>query len=194
MKGYYRLRAKAIELLERKLTSKLTYHGINHTYYVLKAANRLISKAGNISNHQKKLIRVAVLYHDIGFINGYYNHEEEGVKVLEPIMEELGCSKKDFNIIAGMILATKIPQSPKTKLEKIICDADLYYLGTSEYYEISDTLFQELKKYNILRNKKQWTDVQIKFLSKHKYFTAYAKKHLSKEKSKRLKELLNGQR
>ena len=33
--------------------------------------------------------------------------------------------------------ATKIPQTPLTKLEEIICDADLDYLGREDFFEIS---------------------------------------------------------
>jgi len=44
-----------------------------------------------------------------------------------------------------MIMATKIPQSPKNLLEQIICDADLDYLGRERYEENSLLLLQELR-------------------------------------------------
>ena len=55
-----------------------------------------------------------------------------------------------FEQICGMIMATKIPQSPKNYLEQILCDADLDYLGRDDFYDIGGTLFKELKTYNVL--------------------------------------------
>ena len=63
-----------------------------------------------------------------------------------------------------MIMATKIPQSPRNGLEEIICDADLDYLGRDDFYEIGATLFEELKAYNVLQNEREWNRIQVKFL------------------------------
>jgi putative nucleotidyltransferase with HDIG domain len=135
MTGYIRLRKYAVEKLDKALSDDLVYHGIHHTLDVLKYVNFLIEKE-NVGTEDAKLLRIASLYHDIGFINTYSNHEEEGVRILKEAMLEFGCDMANFEKIASMIMATKNPQSPKNKLEKIICDADLFYLGKDKYYEI----------------------------------------------------------
>lgn len=188
MIGYIRLRSHAIHLLKTKLSDDLAYHGIHHTYDVLRNVNFLIKKE-NISPERSKLLRIAALYHDIGFIETYRNHEEAGVAILKSAMQEFGCNMKQLKHIEGMIMATKIPQSPKNIEEKIICDADLFYLGRNKYYEISDTLFQELLHYGFIKNAKEWMDIQISFLSNHSYHTKYARKVLEIEKQKRVEEL-----
>jgi predicted metal-dependent HD superfamily phosphohydrolase len=148
-------------------------------------------KKENISSADSKLLRVAALYHDLGFIQTYKDHEEVGVELLRKAMIEFGCDMKNFKRIASMIMATKIPQSPKNILEKIICDSDLFYLGKSKYYEISDTLYKELLSYKLIKTKKQWMDIQINFLSSHHYHTKYCKENLEHEKQKRVKELMS---
>jgi len=190
MVGYNRLRKYAITVLENQLSDDLVYHGIHHTYDVLRYVNFLITTE-KVSKHDAKLLRVAAIYHDIGFIEVYRDHEEKGVSILKAKMEELGCDKKDFEKIAGMIMATKIPQSPKNILEKIICDADLFYLGKGkkQYYEISGTLCEELLDYKFIESEEQWVNIQISFLSNHSYHTNYARKNLQKEKENRVKEL-----
>ena len=69
-----------------------------------------------------------------------------------------------------MILATKIPQTPKNILEQIICDADLDYLGRDDYEKNSNFLLQELKLKNDV-TELEWLKIQVNFLEKHTYFT-----------------------
>jgi hypothetical protein len=59
-----------------------------------------------------------------------------------------GFAEKDIDCICGMIMATKIPQQPRTKLQEIICDADLDYLGRDDFYTIGRTLFEEFMTYS----------------------------------------------
>ena len=92
-------------------------------------------------------------------------------------------------MVKGLIWATKIPQSPKTKLEKIICDADLDYLGRRDFYQISDQLFKELKLRGLLGNKKEWNRIQISFLEGHSYHTKFALENRQPVKEKRIAEL-----
>ena len=50
----------------------------------------------------------------------------------------LGTTHLGYDLFSQLILATKVPQKPKNKLEKIICDADLDYLGREDFDNISD--------------------------------------------------------
>ena len=75
-----------------------------------------------------------------------------------------------------MIMATKVPQSAKTKFQKIICDADLDYLGTDRFEVIGQSLMQELNVRGAGLNEKSWNEQQIKFLENHKYYTDTCKK------------------
>lgn len=188
MKGYNKLRQKAITLLSTRLSKKLTYHGLHHTLDVLRVCNSYIRRL-NIPTEKAKLLRIAALYHDIGFTNTYKNHEMEGVRILKSHMEEIGCDMRNFNKLEGMIMSTKIPQSPSNILEEIICDADLDYLGKDQYYEISRTLFIEMKNYNLISGENEWNKIQVSFLNSHQYHTQFAQKNLEPGKQKRIAEI-----
>ncbi|NNK89917.1 MAG: HD domain-containing protein [Saprospiraceae bacterium] len=188
MKGYIKLRKRAFELLENQLSSKLSYHGIHHTMDVLKTVNFYI-RLNKLPRKEAQLLRIAALYHDIGFIETYKEHEKIGVGILKRHMLEFGCDMKDFKILEGLIMSTKVPQNPKTKLERILCDADLFYLGGRKYYPISETLFEELKNFKIITSEEQWNKIQVSFLSSHDYHTRYAKKNLREGKNRRIEEI-----
>ena len=80
-------------------------------------------------------------------------------------------------------MATRIPQTPKTKLEEIIADADLEYLGTDDFERIGNTLFEEIKIYLNIESEQQWNTIQLSFLQTHRYFTNFCiKNRVAKKK------------
>ena len=188
MKGYNKVRKKIFDILKNELPLNLYYHGINHTLYALKISKYYIIHE-NITSEDAKLLRLAILLHDIGFTVSNVNHEKESILIAENILQEYHIEVEDINIIKGMILSTKIPQTPTTKLERIICDIDLDYLGSKYYYKISHQLFKELNAITNSISIKQWNKMQIKFLSNHKYHSSFALKYRQQNKEKRIEEL-----
>ena len=84
-------------------------------------------------------------------------------------------TQPQIELICKLIMATKLPPKPKDKLEEIICDADLDYLGRSDMIPVSNALFMELKEQNKIGDMNEWNKLQIKFISKHQYFTYTAR-------------------
>lgn len=185
MKGYHRLRKHILTGLRERLSSKLTYHGIHHTFDVLKVTNDYLRR-NKIVGHNAKLLRIGALIHDYGFTETYKNHEEKGCEIAQEIMPNYGFVQKDIDIVKGLIMATKVPQTPKTKFEKIICDADLDYLGREDFIPIAASLFSELKNYNIITDPNEWNKLQVKFLEGHEYHTEFAKRNRGPIKRKRI--------
>lgn len=135
------------------------------------------------------LLKVAVLYHDAGFTRVYRNHEEVGCEMAREDLPRFGFSKEEIEQICGMVMATKIPQSPNSKLEYIIADADLEYLGTDDFKRIGNTLFEEIKIYLGVESERQWNIIQQNFLRAHKYYTSFCKKNREAVKQKNLEEV-----
>jgi uncharacterized protein len=135
------------------------------------------------------LVKIAALYHDVGFINTHVNHEEEGCKIAKQQLLKYGYSTDDIEIICGIIMATKIPQNPKTILQKIVADADLEYLATSKFLSVSELLYQEFKNFNSSLTRDQWRQIQIDFLSKHNYHTRYCRHYKTFRKLRNLNKI-----
>jgi len=180
-----KIKQKVLSLLEKGLSNELTYHSIDHTLYVLKQSEK-IAQHEQVGRHEFKLLQIAALFHDIGFINTYLYHEAEGCVIAKNILPEYGLSTKDIDSICGMIMTTKIPQNPTNLLEYIIADADLEYLGTSNYTKIASRLKQELLFINPLMTDLDWIHIQIKFLENHQYFTPYCIKNREEKKQQNL--------
>jgi uncharacterized protein len=171
--------------LENELDPRLGYHNISHTLDVLKQAE-VLAKQENITNkHDLLLLKTAAVFHDSGFLFVYKNHEEKGCEIASESLKNV-FSKEDIKKVCGMIMATKIPQSPNTLLEQIICDADLDYLGRNDFEPISRNLYKEFIIFKIIPEDIIWDHIQIKFFESHHYFTGTS---ISKRNEMKLKHL-----
>lgn len=178
-----------LERLSQELAPHLTYHHINHTLSVTERALQIAQSEGVTNKESVLLLRTAALYHDSGFLISYDNHEYFSCQIVEEILPQFEYNTAQILQITEMIKATKIPQSPHDLLAKILCDADLDYLGGTGYYPTVASLFEELKYYGKMTSADNWIQVQIDFLTKHRYFTQTNQKERSLEKEKRVNEL-----
>lgn len=179
-----------VKLLDDKLPANYYYHNHMHTLYVLEKALE-IGVQESCTVHEIHLLSAAALWHDTGYIKTYNGHEEEGSELAGLYLPGYGYSWEETQMVQGMIMATKIPQSPKNKLEEIIADADLEYLGTREAGEKAELLFRELQSLNPSLTKEQWDQTQISFIREHRYFTQYCRKNKEPHKQAYLDELLH---
>ncbi|HNE29395.1 MAG TPA: phosphohydrolase [Saprospiraceae bacterium] len=122
--------------------------------------------------HEVTLVKTAALFHDAGFVkNKHAGHEHEGCLMAQADLPRFGYSNEDIEVICGMIMATKIPQSPGNLLEEIICDADLDYLGRDDFYKIGNWLYEELQAYHLIGDEQAWNRLQVSFLNAHRFHT-----------------------
>lgn len=183
------MRSFVESLLEDNLPPFYTYHNLGHTLYVT-------GKAVEIGQHEQcgekelGLLYTAGLWHDTGYIHTYVNHEEAGCTLATQYLPGFGLKPDEIETICGMIMATKIPQSPKNKLEEIIADADLEYLGTEQAGTLAGALFHELRHLNPSLTEAEWNRTQVSFLENHHYFTSYCKKNKEPLKSAYLGSLV----
>ncbi len=180
-----------LKLLSEFLPENLTYHNIHHTLNVCSAVERIARAEGIEGEEQIDILKTAALFHDAGFIRRYDNNEEIGVEIAREVLPQYGYGKKQIEAVVKLIMVTKIPQQPHDLLEQIMCDADLDYLGRNDFHDISDTLRQEMVVYNKLNSRRQWDEIQVRFLEKHHYFTATSIKRRGPRKLEFLQEIKN---
>lgn len=171
--------------LQNELDSRLGYHNITHTLDVLEQAEVLAEQEKVTDKHDLLLLKIAAVFHDSGFLFVYKNHEEKSCEIASESLRNV-FSEEDIKKVFGMIMATKIPQTPNTLLEQIICDADLDYLGRNDFEPISRNLYKEFIIFKIIPEDIIWDHIQIKFFESHHYFTGTS---ISKRNGKKLKHL-----
>ncbi len=174
-----------ISELENKLAENLSYHNVDHTKKVIESVVYLAEKEG-ISENDLMLLKTAALLHDVGFINGYLNHEVLGCEYAKKILPEYQYSTLEIEEICKMIMATKTPQNPKNDLSKILCDADVFYLGSNNYKTSSEKLYSELKEYGMLKTREDFHRREVDFLKTHRFFTKTAREERGPKKEENI--------
>ncbi|HSI71016.1 MAG TPA: HD domain-containing protein [Gillisia sp.] len=162
--------------LENWVPHHFTYHDAAHTRYVLEQAE-VIAGHENVTGRDLLLVKIAALYHDIGFIEGRHDHEALSCKVASDDLKNSLLTGAEVKKVCGMINATQIPQEPKDLLEKIVADADLEYLGTNNFEKFGRRLYKEMRHFDSTLNPRKWDEIQIDFLTKHTYHTNYCKQY-----------------
>lgn len=175
--------------LKTELSEKLTYHGVNHSKYVLLSCEKYIKRM-HIPAGEAYLLRTAAIMHDTGYIWTFDNHEDESINYARKILPGWNYTDSEIESIASMIAATIIPQKPSNILEQIIADSDLDYLGTDYFYKIGNKLYHELLAYNRITNEEDWDRLQVKFLQNHRFHTPFARKNREPVKQKYLNEIV----
>lgn len=184
-KRYQESKKFILTKLANELPKTLPYHGVHHTHDVHDVALSL-AKQEAINDSDIELLKVATLFHDSGYTVQAHGHEQIGCAIAKDTLPKFGYTVEEIEKICGMIMATKIPQSPKTKLEEIICDADLDYLGRDDFETVSENLYKELN-HNKPISREQWLKLEIEFLEGHTYFTATSRKLRNEMKAHHLK-------
>ena len=177
-----------VQKLSEELPSKLSYHSIEHINDVYQACEHLAAAEG-VAGADLHLLLTAALYHDSGFLVQSKDHEIISCEIVRAHLPAFQYSPVQITIICSMIMATKLPQSPKNKLEEILCDADLDYLGRDDFYQIGDRLYREFSIEGVVNNEKEWNHVQLRFLESHNYFTSTATKLRKQKKDDHLRQI-----
>jgi len=179
-----------LDKLEKELPDYLFYHNVKHTVDVVTEVE-LMGWAEGCSDEEILLLKTAGLFHDAGHTVEYDNHEYHGTQLAREILPEYNYTPEQIDRICEVIMATKLPPQPKDLLEEIICDADLDYLGRSDFIPVSNTLYDELKAQNKIGSLNDWNKLQVKFISGHQYFTNTARSLREVNKQKQIERIQN---
>jgi predicted metal-dependent HD superfamily phosphohydrolase len=187
--NYQKAEKFVLERLRSELPADVFYHGPQHTIDAIAAATEFALAEG-VSGDDLVIIKTAALYHDVGFIYSHTDNERLGVKMARDTLGLFGYKRREVDIIGNIIMATVYPYNPETLFEKIICDADLEYLGTGRFYEYSELLRLEIEVQGKKFTEAEWLDFEIEFLKNHTFFTQSCIETRGPLKQKHLEELL----
>lgn len=175
--------------LKAELSDNLLYHSAEHTLSVEKAIIKY-AELEMLDAHDVFLLRTAAIFHDSGFLYKYENNEEIGVQLFERYAPIYGYNKNDIADISAIILSTSYNALPQNKMEAIMRDADLDYLGRIDYHVTAKKLFDEMVLHGKKMTELERIDAQINYLENHhEYYTTSARNLRKPGKLRRIKEL-----
>lgn len=192
--NFEQARQYALRRLQGELSPTLYYHGLWHTQDdVVPAAGELAVLQG-LPEQELYLVRTAAWFHDVGYIEQAKGHEMVSVRIAGEVLPGFGYAPGEVEIIQKAILATIVPQSPSTLIEKILADADMNTMGRPNFMARGDDLRREQAVSGRVYTDAEWYASQLRFVKKHAFFTAAAQALLGEQKLKNiagLEQLLN---
>lgn len=184
------VRTYVSELFQKSVDPKFTFHNLHHTQQVVAAATELAG-VYNLNDKDREVLLLAAWFHDTGFKSGHpEEHEKESIRLATEFLQQRSVDPDVIQRVSSCIQATRMPQSPLGQVEKILCDADLYHLGTGDFKKMNQELKQEQEGYfGKPLSKREWRQRNIEFLESHQYFTDYAQQKLEPQKQEWIRQL-----
>jgi predicted metal-dependent HD superfamily phosphohydrolase len=177
-----------------KANPGLFFHNLSHTRNVVDNT-KLMADHYQLDDHAFFIVCAAAWFHDAGqLIKNGEGHEQKSVVLAQDYLNSIGVNEENIAAIKKCILATAMPQEPQTLNEKIICDADLFNLGTGGFRDQNKLLRKEMEAVNnVTMDGAAWRESSIDVLEKHHYHTDYCQLLLNKTKADNLAWLKNRQ-
>jgi len=167
-------------------TSKLHYHNWNHTLSVYDSAMVIAGNSG-FDMRDTEAIGIAAIFHDIGYLNGWENHEEEGAGIAADFLKGEDYPQQRIEQVKGMIRATRINAIPTSVMEEVIKDADLAHLGMDDYYTHYTNMLREMRDMKHMNiSDKEWCAKSLDFMHNQKYYSEQGIKMYRETKNKNI--------
>lgn len=176
---------------EKHARPDLTFHNLTHTQEVVRAADQF-ARHYQLAETDYLTVLAAAWFHDLGYLIGSPDgHEERSADLAAAFLKSLDLPAALVKQVKHCIRATRMPQSPKNRLEEILCDADLYHLGSTDYNSKQKRLRSEQEALTGAGiSGRDWRQQNIDLLETHRYFTDYAQTQLSQGQVDNLNRLL----
>lgn len=173
---------------------ELLYHNQEHTAQVVRAAKQ-IGEHYRLNEKDFLIIVAAAWFHDLGyFTSGCADHEKESARLAETFLQQRQADADIITQVQQCILATKMPQSAQTLLEQIVCDADLFHLGTADFGDRDKLMRKEAEATKRAAiSKSDWRNKTIQLLQGHQYYTDYCRLLLNDQQQQNLGKLIQKQ-
>ena len=169
--------------------SRYVYHNETHTLQVVNAAEQM-ARHYQLDEKDFFIVTVAAWFHDAGYFTQPSSHETGGARLAEDFLKSKSVDEATINAVKGCIIATHMPQNPQNLPEQIVCDADLFHLGTADFPERNKLMRKETELIkNTAISKEQWRQGTIALLESHHYFTDYAQSLLNDMQAQHLQSL-----
>jgi predicted metal-dependent HD superfamily phosphohydrolase len=180
------------ELLQNNLPDTIEFHRLEHTVYVVDAAE-MIGKNSGLNTREINLVKIAAWFHDTGYAQDPINHEAESCRIAEEFLKEQKVNEADISVILEAIMATSVPQRPKDMISKVLCDADLMHVGEPDYFERIEKMRREMASLHDEKvSKRSFHKMSLRFFDKHNFHTDFARKEFTPKRDKTL-ELIKKQ-
>jgi len=144
------------------------YHNLEHIQNMFRNLSTYLSMERD--NQEKPeivhLTRWAIIFHDVFYIPGRYDNEEQSALYAAEVLRDIGYTERDIECVVRMVRDTKNHASSSCAQESgLLLDLDLLGLGASwdVYARNALSVFEEVAAFSPL-NPEKWRKGRTEFL------------------------------
>ena len=179
------MQLKAVRDLVWRDMPRKEYHNPLHADDVSQTAGRFARLTG-MDEELVHLEETAGLLHDIIHVSGATDNEEQSAMYGRLYLPRLGYKPWEVDVISDMIIGgTKMPHDPKSMLDMILADADVYNAGRDDFLLRNDMLRRELGA----PDNRQWYEGSLKFLESIHWYTEPARHYGEEARQRNIEQL-----
>lgn len=169
-------------LLKDSLPASRHFHNLNHTISVVQGV-MTIGRAEGLNQVELEHLILAAWFHDTGYVTTGKNHERVSIDIATCFLKREGYSPAGIIAVCELIRATRKPHRPRNLSERVICDADYYYLSFPDYCAYRELQRREwAEALDLHCSDKGWLDIEQSFLLLHRYHTDFGRWNLEHRK------------
>ena len=164
---------EVIEKLISDLPQNLYFHNVERVKELINLVD-LYSRAEEMCDEDKLVVKTAAMLADVGYIHSYDEHEERSIEFAKDFLSRFKYNQEQIDKICSLIDISKQNRKPQNKLEEILLDAEMNYLSRADFVSLNEQLFNEQLEHGKIDTKEDWIKMQVVLLSNHKYYTQVA--------------------
>ena len=169
------LEEKVFNEVLKDLPESLHFHRLEYARKIYDQSF-LLCRSEEIEQEDRLLVRTAALMLFTGLTHAYNNFENRSAVLCREILPDFEYSESQIDQISNLILATKMPFQPNNRLESILIDTRMEYIGRPDYTDQIKRLYQEMKDFGSKINGQQYKKQQLELLYNFEFYTLAAKR------------------
>lgn len=184
-----KIKKHVLECFQDKDVPEYPFHNKAHTIYIAEKA-AMLADHYQLNDEDYAVVMAAAWFHDIGYLTVPADHEQESARLAEDFLLKKYADIRFIAAVKACIRATKIPQTAADLNQQIVCDADLFGLGTDDFFKNNKLLRRESMLLNNREiSKTDWRKDTAGFLEQHTFYTDYCRLLLDGKKAENLAKL-----
>lgn len=177
------------QLLKDNFKPENIYHNLNHTKEVASIAN-LLGEKSNFSPEELEIVTLSAWFHDVGYIENVDGHEAISARMATEFLTEKDYPEDKIKQVHEAILATKMPQSAKSKIGEVLCDSDLHHLGTKGFFDKNELFRVEMeRRWGKTFSDSDWLKHTMDFFTQQSFYSKAASILYDEQKEANLMKL-----
>ena len=186
-----RIPEQVIPLYIAHTDERLFFHNLVHTVRMIDMVDKMKSHY-HLDERNYFIVYTAAWLLDLEIIHaGAGSISIKETAFSEEFLKNAGVEPDMMEEIKKCLMATRMPQNPETLNEKILCDAQNFYLGSPNFPAYYKLKRRETEAFTQVKIKgAEWRAKTISSLQNHQYQTEYCQSALNKTKEENLQNLL----